>query len=38
MGSMGMRPREKGGDGAYICRSGNGESKGGCHGNEAAVP
>ena len=24
MGSLGMRPREKGGDGAYICRNGDG--------------
>ena len=38
MGSLGMRPREKGGNGANICRNGDGESKGGCHANETAVP
>ena len=35
MGSLGMGPREKGGN---ICRNGDGESKGGCLGNETAVP
>ena len=34
MGSLGLKPKEKGGDGAHICRNGDGE----CHGNEAAVP